>query len=101
MRKNLEVGNSFENSFRTFRNINLLIPSPIQQLLFTGSKSGNLSDVFIKIGNIYEEKSEVTTRNLGIILEPILLFIVWIAVVSVALAVILPIYNLIGGINHS
>lgn len=33
------------------------------------------------------------------ILEPVLLVVVWLGVVSVALAVILPIYNLIGGFN--
>lgn len=101
MRKKLATGESFADSFRTFRKVGHLIPGPIQQLLITGSASGSLAETFTKIGKIFEEKSDVTTRNLGVILEPILLFIVWIAAVSVALAVILPIYNLIGGINRA
>ncbi len=100
MRKNLTDGNSLEKSFTSFKKADRLIPPPIQQLIITGSKSGNLSEVLLKVGLVFEDKSDTTTRNLGVILEPMLLFIVWIAVVSVALAVILPIYDLIGGINR-
>ena len=48
---------------------------------------------------MYSEKSDITTKNLTSILEPILLVIVWLGVVSIALAVILPIYGLVGGLN--
>jgi type IV pilus assembly protein PilC len=52
-----------------------------------------------RIGEKYEEKVEETTRNLSVLIEPFLLFIVWIGVLSVALSVILPIYSLIGNLN--
>ena len=49
--------------------------------------------------NDNQEKIDDTTKNLTVLLEPILLVIVWLGVLFVALAVILPIYSLIGGIN--
>lgn len=92
-------GNSFKKSFLSFKNTSKLIPSPIQQLIIAGEQSGNLSKTLLKVGEMFEEKSDTTTKNLTIILEPILLVIVWVGVVSVALAVILPIYGLVGGLN--
>jgi type IV pilus assembly protein PilC len=87
-------------SFRRYnRGSNKMIPVPIQQMIIAGEQSGNLSETLLKIGEIFESKTETSTKNLTVILEPILLVIVWLGVVGVALAIILPIYNLIGGLN--
>ena len=101
LRDSVGDGNSIQKSFLAFKHINRLIPAPIQQLVVAGEQSGTLSVSLLKIGQIYETKSDTTTKNLTVILEPILLVIVWLGVVAVALAVILPIYNLIGGFNAS
>jgi type II secretory pathway component PulF len=95
----IEEGNSFERSFATIPKSRSMIPMPIQQMIIAGEQSGNLSKVLKTVGENYEAKSEVTSKNLSVILEPLLLVIVWVGVVFVALAVILPIYSLIGGIN--
>lgn len=92
-------GNSFQKSFLLFHRADRLIAAPIQQLIVVGERSGTLSLTLQKIGKVYEVKSDTTTKNLTVILEPILLVIVWLGVVAVALAVILPIYSLIGGFN--
>jgi type IV pilus assembly protein PilC len=97
--KSIEDGNSFQKSFARYRRLNRIVPTPVQQLIVTSEKSGNLSEMLLKISETYEAKTETTTKNLTVILEPILLVIVWLGVVAVALAVILPIYNLIGGLN--
>ncbi len=95
----IEEGNSFERSFILVKKSRSFIPMPLQQMIIAGEQSGNLSKVLITIGQNYEAKSEVTSKNLSVILEPLLLVIVWLGVVFVALAVILPIYSLIGGIT--
>ena len=48
---------------------------------------------------MYEVKTETTAKNVSVLLEPILLVIVWLGVVAVAVAVILPLYSLLGAIN--
>jgi len=93
-------GNSFQKSFASYKKSNVLVPATVLQMVSAGEQSGNLSGTLLKIGETFETKTETTTKNLTVILEPILLVIVWLGVVSVALAVILPIYNLIGGLNN-
>ncbi len=100
IRNNVENGDSFQESFASYEGSNKYIPSPIQQMIIAGEQSGNLSKALLRIGKTYEAKVEITTKNLAVILEPVLLVIVWLGVVAVALAVILPIYSLVGGISR-
>lgn len=99
LRDSVSDGNSIKKSFASFKHTKRLIPMPIQQLIVAGEQSGNLSQTLLKVGHSFEQKSDNTTKNLTTILEPILLVVVWVGVVTVALAVILPIYSLIGGFN--
>lgn len=94
-----EEGNSFQKSFSKYKKIKKLIPTPIQQMIVSGEQSGKLSDTLLNVGEVYEGKIDTTTKNLSVVLEPILLVIVWLGVVGVALAIILPIYSLIGGLQ--
>ncbi len=100
LKNNLEEGIPFRGAFSSFKGINRLVPSPIQQMIAAGEESGKLSDSLLKIGEIFEKKASNTTKNLAVILEPVLLVIVWLGVLAVALSVILPIYSLIGGLNQ-
>ncbi|MEN9582737.1 MAG: hypothetical protein RL641_691 [Candidatus Parcubacteria bacterium] len=95
----VEEGNSFDRAFASIPRSRQYINLPLQQMIIAGEKSGNLAKVLKTIGENNEAKSEITSKNLSVILEPLLLVIVWVGVVFVALAVILPIYSLIGGIN--
>lgn len=99
LKKNIEEGGTFQQGFEDYGKSKRLVPSTIQQMMIVGERSGRLSEMMISIGEAFEEKIDNTTKNLATILEPVLLVIVWLGVVSVALAVILPIYSLIGGLN--
>lgn len=93
-------GKSFEQSFAEYKGIGSLLPASIQRMIVTGEQSAHLSEILIQIGATYEAKTEITSKDLTVALEPILLVIIWIGVVLVALAVILPIYSLVGNLNH-
>ncbi|MCA9388502.1 type II secretion system F family protein [Candidatus Berkelbacteria bacterium] len=97
----IEQGNSFRNSFKDFADIDKLLPVPIQQLVASSEQSGNLAKALLKIGQRYEDRIENTSKNLVVVLEPVLLVFVWLGVVAVAVAVILPIYSLVGQFNGS
>lgn len=99
LKTSIDDGNSFQKSFASYNKTNRLIPMPIQQLIAAGEQSGNLPEILLKISKAFDAKTEITTKNLTVILEPILLVIVWLGVVAVAFAVILPIYGLIGGLK--
>ncbi|MBI5222368.1 MAG: type II secretion system F family protein [Candidatus Magasanikbacteria bacterium] len=99
MARMLEEGNSFEKSFKILRGARRFIPVPVQQMIVAGEQSGRLAEVLRNVGTRYESRTDTTTKNLSVILEPIMLVIVWVGVMFVALAVILPIYSLIGSIR--
>ena len=99
------LGDSFENgySFRVslsqYKKSRKLLPPAVQQMVIAGERSGALPQTLTNIGRIYEQKADTSTQNLEAILEPILLVIVWLGVLGVAVAVILPIYSLVGGLG--
>lgn len=100
LKKSIDEGNSFQKTFASYDKINKLFPRSIQQMIIAGEQSGKLSEILNKISQNYTEKTETTTKNLMVILEPVMLIIVWIAVVFVALSIILPIYSLVGNFNN-
>lgn len=99
LEKTIIHGHSFRYAFSEYKKSEKIIPSPIQQMIVTGEYSGNLSNMLNKISEIYEEKIDSTTKNVSVLLEPILLVIIWVGVVGIALSVILPIYGLLSGVN--
>lgn len=89
-------GESFTNSFHSYKNSEKLVPMPVQQLMFAGEQSGKFAEVLLKIARTYENKTEETAKNLTVLLEPILLLIIFTGVIGVAMAVIMPIYGVLG-----
>lgn len=94
-----EDGYGFRSSLAEYKHIESLLPPAVQQMIIAGERSGALSETLASVGEIYDEKASTTTQNLEVILEPLLLVIVWMGVLGVAVAVILPIYSLIGGLG--
>jgi type IV pilus assembly protein PilC len=101
LRESISTGYSFEKTFANYKDLNKVLPVTIRQMIISAEQSGNLSESFKRVGVTYEAKSEITTKNLTIMLEPILLVAVWIGVILVALAVILPIYSMVGQFRGS
>lgn len=99
LHRTIEEGYSFKSALVKYPHINTVLPPPVQQMLIAGERSGSLPETLANIGHIYEEKADISTANLEAVLEPILLIFVWIGVMGVAVAVILPIYSLIGGLG--
>jgi type II secretory pathway component PulF len=95
----VDEGHSFGRSFAMHPSPSRFIPLPLQQMIISAEQSGHLSETFKIIQDMYEEKVEVTSKNVAVVFEPLLLVIVWFGVLAVALAVILPIYSLIGGLT--
>lgn len=99
IRVNVAEGQSFRFTFSQYKKSNKLMSPHIQQMIAAGEQSGSLPKTLFKIGKKYENEMEEITRNLAVLIEPFLLLIVWAGVLTLALAVIMPIYSLIGNIN--
>ena len=96
IRMGIEQGKGFRQIFSEYPGINDLMPIPIQKIIISGEESGRLKESLRNIGNLLEARSENMTKDSANILEPVLLIIVWLGVVAVAFAIILPIYSLVG-----
>lgn len=98
LQEKIGAGNSFERSFSEIPKIDKLIPEQYQQFIIAAELSGNLSKALVKMGERFNEKIDITSKNITVALEPILLMIVGAFVFFIALAIFLPIYNLVGSI---
>ncbi len=95
----IEEGNSFDSGFQRYPHINRVLPFSVRQMVAAGEQSGNLSDALFAVHRRYEEQGERLSKNIPALLEPTLLVLVWLGVVAVALAVILPLYRLTGSLQ--
>ncbi len=94
IQENIIRGESFRTALTSYSNSDLLIPLPIQQLIFAAEQSGRLSETFIKIGLIFEDKTDAMSQDLSTVLEPIVLVIVGLLVGFVVSGILGPIYGL-------
>ena len=93
------IGDSFSKCFATIKGSHKLLPASVQQLVITGEKSGSLADIMLKIADIYDKKASETAEKLPIILEPMLLLFIGSLVGSIAFAIIIPIYSIVGNVG--
>ena len=91
-------GDTFKQAFSSYPHSNRYISMPIQQLIMAAEKSGRLPETLIKIGVIFEEKTDAMSKDLATVLEPIVLIIVGLIVGFVVFGIIEPIYGLSGQI---
>lgn len=64
------------------------------KMLTVGEKTGNLEQTTEHLAVLYEQNVDNITRNLSVLLEPMLLVFMGMLVGGVAISVILPIYQL-------
>jgi MSHA biogenesis protein MshG len=70
-------------------------PDLAKQLMAIGLETGALERMLGELGNHYAKEVQYTSRHLTAILEPLLTFVVAIFVLIMALAIFLPMWNLI------
>lgn len=97
--REIEDGITFQNVFPKIVMRRSLFGASIEQLIVSGEQSGSLPEVFGKIGVDNEERLELTTRSLSVLIEPVFFVVVWVGVIILALAFVLPIYSVLNGIH--
>ncbi len=74
-------------------------PQLVSRMIGVGEKTGKLDETLIYLAKFYEKEVDNTTKNLSVILEPILLILIGLVVALVAIAIISPIYKLSGSLR--
>lgn len=74
---------------------------PIQaQMIVVGEATGRLSEVLLYLAEFTERDVDARTKNLSVAIEPMLLIFIGVIVGGVAVAVITPIYQLVGSFSQ-
>ncbi len=81
---------------KTFKNYPHLFPHFLVSLIAVGERTGTLEHVLKTFADFYDEEVDNTLKDLTTILEPVLLLIMGLVIGSIALSVLLPIYQLVG-----
>lgn len=76
-----------------------LFPSLTSRMIAMGEQTGSLEKTLKYLSQFYEEEIDSTMRNLGNILEPILLMVIGVIVGTVAIAILGPIYQITGSLR--
>lgn len=70
------------------------------RLIEVGGKTGTVDESLLNVAIFYEEDVSEVLDNLASIIEPVLLLVMGVAVAIIAMSVISPIYQLVGGISE-
>jgi len=77
-----------------FKNYPHIFPPNIILMISVGEETGSLEEVLENLASFYEEEVYNTMENLPVIIEPVLMILIGAAVAGIALAIMMPMYNL-------
>ena len=73
-----------------------VFPAVLANLMFVGEKAGHTEEILESLSHFYETEIDANLKTLVSFLEPVLLVIIGIIVGGLALAVIVPVYQMVG-----
>ncbi len=97
VKKATEKGTTLSESMATFP---MLFPKIVLNIIAVGENSGTLVNSFDYIADFYTKEVNAQAKKLPTIIEPLLLVFIAVIVGFVALAIIMPIYELTGSISR-
>ncbi len=72
-----------------------LFPEAVVQMVYVGEQTGKVDELLLSVADYYDLESGYMIKNLTTYIEPLLIFILAVMVLLLALAVFLPMWNLI------
>ncbi len=75
--------------------VSSLFPPSVIQMVATGEQTGRMGELLISAADYYDREASYMIRNLTTYIEPILIFVLGVMVLIMALAIFLPMWNLI------
>jgi type II secretory pathway component PulF len=84
------------NMTEVFRRYPSLVPPMVMRVVNAGEQAGTLDDMLEYMAVFYEKELDDAMQNLSSILEPVLLIFIGLLVGGLALAVLMPVYQVVG-----
>ncbi len=91
----LKIGGSMSKVFEKTE----LIPPVVAQMIRVGEESGQLPLVLDHVATFYERETDQATKNLSVLLEPLIMIVMGIAVGLLVFSILMPIYDIAGRIT--
>lgn len=85
----LKIGQNIHGVFQKSE----LIPPIVSQMIRVGEETGQLDLVLQHISKFYEQETETATKNLSVLLEPLIMVVIGTAVGFLVFSILMPIYN--------
>jgi type II secretory pathway component PulF len=76
-----------------------IFPSILSNLLSIGEKAGHISEILLTLSNFYRKELENQLKMLVALIEPTILIFMGVGVGAIAISVIVPMYQMIGGVG--
>lgn len=91
--KQVRAGKALSTSIEGTKTFLPLVP----QMIKIGEQSGTIDQMLDRVATFYETEVDDEVKNLSTTLEPVMMVVLGVTVGLIVLAVLLPVYNLIGG----
>lgn len=75
------------------------IPPIVTRMLKIGEETGKISEILRKTASFYEQEVDSMTRNISVMIEPILIAVLGVGVAILVFAVLVPIYDIANNIQ--
>ena len=92
-RSRIQKGETVSKAFLAAEN---LYPPLVGEMIAIGEETGELSNMLLRLSSFYESEVAAATKDLSTIIEPVLMILIGIVVGYFAIAMISPMYNLVG-----
>ncbi len=77
-----------------------VFPPLVVRMLAVGEETGSIDKMLVRVARYYDQDVDYTIKNLSSAIEPVLLVVLGAAVLFTALAVFLPLWNLMNAFRH-
>jgi MSHA biogenesis protein MshG len=96
MREGLIAGQGLAEPLRTSE----IFPPLVTRMLAVGEETGSIDKMLVRVARYYDQDVDYEIKNLSTAIEPVLLLVLGAAVLFTALAVFLPLWNLMNAFRH-
>ncbi len=94
--KGVSKGNKLSFSLIKFKDF---FPDMLVKMVAIGEESGKLEETLIYLADFYELEVDNSTKNLSVVVEPVLLIVIGLGIGFLALSIITPIYGITGNVK--